>query len=97
VVVATQAGTDVASVVAKLGEVLADAETTARAGDHDGANVVAARGLERSRQRLVRGGIEGIQDVGSVQRDRQNRALACCFHFGHAREPKSRRRPTLHC
>ena len=87
-VIATQARTNVARVVAKLGQILADAEAATGAGDHDRANVVGARFLERRSERLVRCGVERVQHVRTVERDGENRPLARCFHFGHAREPK---------
>ena len=71
--------------VRELGEVLADAEAAARAGDHDGAYV---RGLclpERLAQRAVHRRVERVQLLGPVERDRQHRAGAGGLDLGHQR------------
>jgi hypothetical protein len=58
--------TDVAGGLAELGQVLADAEAAARAGDHDGAHVGVARVLQRTRERLVHRRVERVEHVGRL-------------------------------
>ena len=89
-VLASQPLGDVAAALVKLAQVLADAEAAAGAGDHYGPDVVGARGLQRGLELLQRGGVEGVEDVRTFQRDGENGAIPRCFDFGHAREPKGR-------
>ena len=77
---------DVAGRLAELGEVLADAEAAAGAGDHDGADLVVARVLQRGVQRLVHRAVERVEHVGPVQRDRQDRAVALRLDLCHERD-----------
>jgi hypothetical protein len=90
VVVAAEAGPDFARVLSELRQVLADAEAAAGARDHHRADVVGASLFQGRSELLQRGGLEGIEDLRAVKRDRENRPVASCLHFGHAREPKGR-------
>jgi hypothetical protein len=85
VVVAAQALTDVAGRLPELGQVLADAETAAGAGDHDPAHLVAPRLLQGRGERAVQVGVERVEHVRPVERDRQNAAVAARFGLGHPR------------
>jgi hypothetical protein len=98
VVAAAQAGADVAGLVAEFAQILADAEAASGACDDHRADVVAAGLLERHRERPVHRRVERVEDVRSVERDRQHRALAGRLDLNHGREPKGlRREPIPRC
>ena len=85
VVAAPQAVADVSRRLAELGQVLPDAEPTPRARDHDGAHLVASRLLQRGGQRAVQVGVERVEHVRPVERDRQDRAVSARLGLGHRR------------
>ena len=72
VVVARSRAGDVARGLAELVQVLPDAEAAAGAGDDDRAHLGVARLLERAREPLVHRGVERVEDVRPVERDRQD-------------------------
>ena len=76
---------DVVRDLAELGEVLAGAEAAARARDHDGANLGVGGIAEAPRQRGVQRGVERVEHLGAVERDRQHRAVTCRLDLGHQR------------
>ena len=75
----------VALVRLELAQVLPDAEAPPRARDDDRANVGRARSLERGRERLVHRRVEGVQDVGSVEREREDGSVTRRLDSRHAR------------
>jgi hypothetical protein len=75
---------DVARLLLELGQVLADAETAAGPGDHDRANLVVLCLLQPLGDRPVHGGVQRVEDVRPVERDRQDRAVARGVGIGHA-------------
>ena len=81
-VAGAQRGADVRR-LAELGQVLPGAEATASTGEHDCAHVGVARLLDRIQQEPLRLGIERVQDVGPVQRDRLDGAVAGDFDLRH--------------
>ena len=82
---------DVAGRLAELRQVLADAEASPGPRDDDRANLRVACVLERTGHRLVHRRVERIQDVGAVERDREDRAFAAHFDLGHAQTFADRR------
>ena len=68
-----QAVRDVAGRLAELGQVLADAEAAPGAGEDDRAHA-GARLLERRGERPGACGVEGVEDVGAVEGERQDGA-----------------------
>jgi hypothetical protein len=76
---------DVTIPLAQLGEVLPDAEAAPVPGEDDGTHLRVAGVLQGSRERLVSRGVERVQLVGAVQRDRQHRAVACRLDLSHSR------------
>ncbi len=87
VVEATEPLGDVAGCFPELGQVLADAEATARACYDDGPDFVSAGLLQCGPEPVVHGVVEGVQDVRPVERDREDGTLARCLHLGHRRRP----------
>ena len=71
----------------ELLQVLAGAEAAARAGDHDGADVRRGSLLERLVQARVQRRVERVEDVGPVQRDREDGAVALGQDFAHRADP----------
>ena len=68
----------------ELGQVLAGAEPAAGAREHDGSDVVVRpRLLERGMEGGVRRGVQGVEDLGAVERDRQHAAVARRQDLGH--------------
>ncbi len=84
VVVRAQVVGDVAGAGRELLQVLADAEPAAGTGDHDGADRRVLRLLERAVQPVVHRAVERVQDVGPVERDRQDRPVARHLDVSHA-------------
>ena len=86
---------DRAGQLLELLQVLAGAEAPAGAGDDDCANVRGGRLLERGPKGGMQRGVEGVEDLGPVERDRQDRAVARRQHLAHAaslkRQAKSAR------
>ena len=74
---------DVAGRLAELGQVLPDAEATAGTGQDDRADLRIAGVLQRRPERLVHLAVERVQDVGTVQRDREDAAVPRCLDLGH--------------
>src|SRR5439155_8694549 len=83
VVVLAQATADVSGSLAELGQVLPDAEAAACAGEDDRTHGWVARVLEARRERAVHVGVEGVEEVRTVERDRQDRAVAAGLDLGH--------------
>ena len=83
VVRAAQPMGDVAGRLAELSQILADAEPTAGAGHDHGAHLVGARFLVGVLNRAVHGGVEGVQHVRPVERDREDAAVPIGLHLGH--------------
>ena len=73
------------NVLLELREVLADAEAAAGAGDDDRAYRGVARLLQTGEKRLVQRGVERVEDVGTVERQREHAAVASDLHLGHGR------------
>ena len=67
----------------ELGQVLADAEAAAFAGDDDCAHRGVARFLERRLKRLVHGGVEGVEHVRAVEREREHTTVTRDLHLRH--------------
>src|SRR5581483_804076 len=78
-----------ARVVAKLVQVLAHAEAAPGAGDHNGSDLGVAGLLEPGRDALVHGEVDRVQNVRTVERDRENRPVPRDLDLGHAQEPNS--------
>ncbi len=55
--------------------VAAGTEVAAGTGDHDRADFAVTRLLQRGGQALVHLGVEGVEDVRAVERDREDCAL----------------------
>ena len=79
----TEALGDVARAGLKLLQVLADAETAPGAGEHDRADRRVASLLERGGERSLGGAVQRVQNVRSVERDREDRSVAPALDFGH--------------
>ena len=96
VVAGAKAVADVPRRLAKLGQILADAEGPPCAGEHDGPHLRVAGVAQRRRECGVHGGVEGIQDIGPVQRDRQDGAVALGLDLCHLRGLSQIDRPNMH-
>ena len=71
-VVVLQVRGDVTGGLAKLVQVLADAEPSSGAGEHDGTDAGVCRFVERARESLVHLARERVEHVGPVERDRED-------------------------
>ena len=78
-----QAVADVPRALLELRQVLPDAEAAAFAGDDDCAHRGVARLLQRRLKRLVHGGVEGIEHIRTVEREREHTAVASDLDLGH--------------
>ena len=85
-VAGAQAAADVSGSLAELVQVLPDAEAAAPTGDHERPDIRIPRLLEPRRERLVHGPVERVQDVGPVQRQREDAAVERRFDLGHGSE-----------
>ena len=83
VVARAQAVADVPRALLELRQVLADAEAAALAGDDDSAHRGVARLLERRLKRLVHGGVERVEHVRAVEREREHTTVASDLDLGH--------------
>ncbi len=87
---------DVPRGLLELGQVLADAEGAARARHDDGAHRGISGVFESCGELLVHRPGECIEDVGAVERDRQDRAVEAGLHLRHRTSDSRRsRRSTL--
>jgi hypothetical protein len=93
VVVLAQVLRDVAGTARELLQVLPDAEPLAGSRDHDGAHRRIGGLLETVLDAAVHGAGERVEDVGAVQRDRQDGAVARDLHLGHSRGNHNRALP----
>ena len=84
-----EAVADVARLTELL-QVLAGAEPAACAGDDDRAHRSVARLLQRVPETGVERAVERVEDVGAVERDRLNRAVARNLDLGHGADPTAR-------
>src|SRR5205085_2186426 len=84
----TQRRTEIAGRT-ELVQVLSGAEAAPGAGQDDRTHLRVARLLQRLTQPVVHGAVESVQDIGPVQRDRLNRAVARDLDLGHAPDPTS--------
>ncbi len=71
----------------ELAQVLPGAEALAGAGEHDRTDLLVGRLLERRVQRGVHPGRERVVGVRTVERDRQDGAVAAGLDVGHAADP----------
>ena len=84
-VVPAQVLGDVAGAGRELLEVLADAEAAARPRDHDGADRrIGGRLAERVAQARVHRGVQRIEHVRAVQRDREDATVPLELDLGHS-------------
>jgi hypothetical protein len=67
--------------LAELVQILADAEASTRAGDDDGTHLRLRRLRQRLGQRRVQRTVEGVEHVGTVERDPQDGAVALREHL----------------
>ena len=77
-----QRGADVRR-LPELGQVLPGTEAAARTGEQDGTHLGVARLLDRVQQQPLGLAVERVQDVGPVQRDRLDGAVAGDFDLRH--------------
>ena len=84
---------DVTGRLSELRQVLPDAEPAPGARDDDSADGRIARLLQRGAECLVHGGVECIEDIGTVQRDRQDGAVPARLDLGHEGTLADRRSP----
>src|SRR5262249_21157851 len=97
VVVVAQPCADVAGRLPELGEVLTDTEPPAGARADDGAHAAAARITQRGCAGTVHPGVEGVEDVRTVERDRQDGAVAARLDLGHRADSRRSRRRRRRC
>ncbi len=74
---------DVAGALLELRQVLPDAEAASFAGDDDCAHRGVACLLQRRLKRLVHGGVEGVEHVRAVEREREHTTVASDLDLGH--------------
>jgi serine protease Do len=77
---------EVPGLVPELVQVLADGEAASRPGEDDGANVRIRGLVERRSKARVHRLVEGIQDVRTVERDREHAAVPLGLDLGHSED-----------
>jgi hypothetical protein len=79
----TETRVDVTRRLPELRQVLADAESTSGTGHDDRADVGTTGLLQRCCESLVHVGVEGVENVRAVERDREDSAFATRLDLGH--------------
>src|SRR5205807_6238654 len=82
VIALTQPRADVARGLPELGQILADTESPPRPREDHSTDIRLARLLERGRETAMQLRVEGVEDVGPVERDRQDGAVPACLDLG---------------
>ena len=79
---------DIGCSLAELLEVLPDAKPTPGAGHDDSAHRRVASLRQRRVQPLVHGVVQRVENVRTIERDRQDTAVARELHLRHPSNPK---------
>jgi hypothetical protein len=92
-----QASPDVAGRLTEFRQILSDTEGSAGAREDDGAHFGIPRLLERRRERAVRVGVQGVEDVRPVERDGEDSPVSARLDLGHGRTLADRRSTERRC